>query len=60
MARSRNQMDIDGPVDRETRLMRISAEEARISQSGATREEDKDDEGTVENREIGLGTVVVT
>jgi hypothetical protein len=53
-------MDIDGPVDRETRLMRISAEEARISQSGATREEDKDDEGTVENREIGLGTVVVT
>lgn len=52
-------MDIDSPADRETRSMRVSAEGARISQSGVTGEEDKDDEGTVENREIGLGTVVV-
>ena len=28
-------------------------------QSSAAREEDKEDEGTAENMEIGLGTVVV-
>jgi len=52
-------MDIDGPVDRETRLIGVSADEANVSQSGVTREEDKDDEGNFENREMGLGTVVV-
>jgi hypothetical protein len=40
-------MDIDGQTDRETRPMRVYAEE------------DKEDEGTAENTEIGLGTVVV-
>ena len=56
---SRSPMDVDFVADRETRPIRVYTEEPRASQSGATREEDKEDEGTVENMEIGLGTVVV-
>jgi len=52
-------MEVDVVADRGTRPIRVYTEEPRASQSDATREEDKEDEGTVENMEIGLGTVVV-
>lgn len=57
ITRSRSPMDIESS-DRDPSLTRNYAEEARVL-AATVREEDKEEEGTVENSETGLGTVVV-
>jgi hypothetical protein len=57
IARSRSPMDVESS-DRDSSVTRGYAEEARVL-AAAMREEDKEEEGTVENRDNGLGTVVV-
>jgi hypothetical protein len=56
--RSGSPMDMAN-VDRESRPTSIFVEEATATATAVVlREEDKEEEGTVENRETGLGTVV--
>jgi hypothetical protein len=64
ITRSRSPMDYDNTPDPTAGAPRRSGrsytpEEVRMITDLNAREEDKEEEGTVENRETGLGTVVV-